>query len=128
MKRMNTKLALLCFTLIVLCSLIYGYVNRVTHTFEVWASDQAEHTVKCYPFRMEVVEWDSLVLTTSDTDKVIAEISRHYLAEEGLAFVLFVDSCVHLEYDSLHATKAIYQLIEGVGCSEFEGENLIEFY
>lgn len=116
--------------IIFLCLLVYAsagfyrYTNTPQKTFEVWASDQVEHTVKCYPFRMEIIEWDSLIIITSDTQKVIQEITRHY---NGLPVVFIFGECVELT-DSIGSTKVLYQLIEGADCMLFDNEYLLTLY
>lgn len=112
------------FIVIVLCGFAYGMLNK-QHTFEVVPNNYNEYIVKCNAFNIEVWQDNMPMFSSSDTADVIEFIMQDY---DGLGVWLYKGLCMQYEADSLNAKKVIYQLIEGADCSEFEGENLIEFY
>lgn len=131
---MNSKTALCCLGLIVVCGILYGKFfaenpiqPQYKPYFYVYPNDLNEYEVvldSC----IKVYEYDSIVAEIQDTQTLIQFLTKPN-GTDWLGLWIYKDSCMHYEPDSLHAAKALYQMVEGAEClSNRWGENVIAFY
>lgn len=111
---------------------LYGYIfaekpiqPQYKPYFYVTPNDLNEYEV-VMDTTLKVYEYNKQVFETSDTFQLIAFVMAGY---DSLGVWIYKDSCSHFETDSLHAAKALYQMIEGAECVQNRwGENVIAFY
>jgi hypothetical protein len=110
---MNFKQTLLAGAIILSCAIAYEYANTY-RTVAVWPSDEAEYTIKCYPFRIELYKWDEKLYSTTDTQKIVDKIIGHF--DPLLPVVLFSGPCTTFEKNRAAASTKIKKLIGGARC------------